>query len=94
MGIKSVQQKTAAKIYKTNVMSVLLYESECWKINKKDGERLNTFHTRRLRRILHIFWPDTIYNVDLHKYVEMASITDTSKARRWQWIGHVLRLDI
>ena len=49
------RRKTKLRIYKSNVMSVLLYGAECWKVNQNDGQRLNTFHNRCLRRILRIF---------------------------------------
>jgi len=31
---------TKTRIYQSNVLSVLLYGSQCWKISKKDGDRL------------------------------------------------------
>ena len=49
------RRKTKLRIYKSNVMSVLLYGAECWKVNQNDGQRLSTFHNRCLRRILRIF---------------------------------------
>ena len=48
------RRKTKLRIY-SNVMLVLLYGAECWKVNQNDGQRLNTFHNRSLRRILRIF---------------------------------------
>ena len=41
-------RKMKLRIYKSNVMSVLLYGAECWKVNQNDGQRLNTFHNRCL----------------------------------------------
>ena len=76
------RRKTKLRIYKSNVMSVLLYGAECWKVNQNDGQRLNTFHNRCLRRILHIFWPRTITNEKLYEEVEISRITDIIKARR------------
>ena len=57
-------------------MSVLLYGAECWKVNQNDGQRLNTFHNRCLRRILHMFWPRTISTEKQHEEVEISRITD------------------
>ena len=87
------RRKTKLRIYKSNVMSVLLYGAECWKVNQNDGQRLNTFHNRCLRRILRIFWPTTISNEKLYEEVEISRITDIIKARRWSFIGHVLRFE-
>ena len=81
------RRKTKLRIYKSNVMSVLLYGAECWKVNQNDVQRLNTFHNRCLRRILHIFWPK------LYEEVEISRITDIIKVRRWSFIGHILRFE-
>ena len=61
------RRKTKLRIYKSNVMSVLLYGAECWKVNQNDGQRLKTFHNRCLHRILRIFWPRTITNENCMK---------------------------
>ena len=82
---------TKLRLYKSNVLSVLLYGAECWKVNKRDGDRLNAFHNRCLRRILKIFWPRIVTNVELHRQAGMPSATSMIRARRWEWIGHVLR---
>ena len=74
-------------------MSVLLYGAECWKVNQNDGQRLNAFHNRCLRRILRIFWQRTISNDKLYEEVEKSKITDIIKARRWSFIGHILRFE-
>ena len=34
---------TKLRLYKSNVLSVLMYGAECWKVNKRDGDRLNAF---------------------------------------------------
>ncbi|XP_063408720.1 uncharacterized protein LOC134692200 [Mytilus trossulus] len=86
-------RNTKMKIYKSNVISVLLYRAECWKISKRDGDRLNTFNTRNLRRIFKIFWPTMVSNAELLQKANMCSITNTNKIRRWSWIGHILRMD-
>ena len=85
------RRKTKLRIYKSTVMSVLLYGAECWKVNQNYGQRLNTFHNRCLRRILRIFWPRTISNEKLYEEVEISRIADIIKARRWRFIGHILR---
>ena len=85
------RKKTKLRIFKSNVMSVLIYGAECWKVNQNDGQRLNTFHNRCLRRMLRIFWPRTATNEKL--YVEISRITNIIKARRWSFIGHILRFE-
>ena len=93
MGIKPIQKENETQNLQEQVMSVLLYGAECWKVNQNDGQRLNTFHNRRLRRILYIFWPSTISYEKLYEEVETSRITDIIKARRWSFIGYILRFE-
>ena len=91
---KSVKicHKTKIRLFKSNVLSILLYGSESWKMTKTINHRLEVFQNRCLRKILKIFWPNTISNVELHRRTSTQPITLEIKQRRWQWIGHVLRI--
>ena len=53
-------KQTKLKLYKSCVLSTLLYGSECWRMTENDLTKLSVFHTKSLRRILHIFWPNKI----------------------------------
>ena len=55
-----------------------------------DSDR-HVFQNRCLRRILQIYWPNTITNEELHRRAEIEPISTQVKRRRWRWIGHVLR---
>ena len=57
--------KTKIRLYQSCVLSTLLYGSECWRMTESDLNKLSTFHTKNLRRILRIFWPETISNQEL-----------------------------
>ena len=57
--------RTKLKIYQSCVMSTRLYGSECWRMTESDITKLSVFHTKNLRRILQIFWSDTISNQQL-----------------------------
>lgn len=50
-------RKTKSRIYLSNVVSVLLYGCETWRMTTKDEKLLDTFHHKCLRRILKIYWP-------------------------------------
>ena len=50
---------------------------------------LEVLQNRCLRKILNIFWPKTISNVELHWKMSTSSIMTEIKRRRWTWIGHV-----
>ena len=42
---------------------------------------------------IYIFWPRTISYEKLYEEVEISRITDIIKARRWSFIGHILRFE-
>ena len=83
--------KTKIKLYQSCVLSTLLYGSECWRMTESDLNKLSTFHTKNLRRILRIFWPVTISNHELLARCNQDSMETIIKRRRWRWIGHVCR---
>ena len=55
---KSQQYKTHTKLklYKSCVLSTLLYGSECRRRTEKDLSKLSPFHAKNLRKIVRIFW--------------------------------------
>ena len=87
------QYKTKLKIFRSNVLAVLLYGAETWKMTEHDACRLDRFQRGCLRRIFRIFWPEKITNKDLYKKAEMIPVSDMIADRRWRWLGHVLRLE-
>ena len=87
---KSNQYITKTKIwlYNSNVKSILLYGSECWREVKGDMAKINAFPNGCLRKICRIFWPNKISNVELYKKSAVLEIK-----RRWlRWLGQVLRM--
>ncbi|KAI0228948.1 putative uncharacterized transposon-derived protein F52C9.6 [Lamellibrachia satsuma] len=72
--------------------SVLLYGSECWKLTAKLAHKLETFQNKCLRKILEVFWPNTITNEELHRKTDATSLATQIKKRRWRWLGHVYRM--
>jgi hypothetical protein len=57
-------------LFKSNVLSVLLYGSETWKMTKGDENLLDTFLHKCIRSILKIHWPEKITNLDYRKDLE------------------------
>ena len=88
-----LNRKTKVKLFFSNVIAVLLYSSETWKITKGDEKLLDTFQHKCLRKILRIYWPMKISNEEVRKTAGVAKISSLIKKRRWQWIGHVIRMD-
>ena len=54
---KQLRLETTLRLYNSNVLSVLLYGSECWKLTSKLAHKLETFQNRCLRNILGVFCP-------------------------------------
>ena len=77
---KSQQYKTHTKfkLYRSCVLSTLLYGSECWRMIEKDISKLSSFHTK----IVKIFWPQIILNQDLFDECQQESVEDTIARRR------------
>jgi hypothetical protein len=86
-------KQTKLKLYQSCVLSTLLYGSECWRMTENDLTKLSVFHTKSLRRILRIFWPNKISNEDLLRQCKQENMTTILLRRRWKWIGHVVRKD-
>ena len=87
-----INRKTKLKIYHSNVLSVLLYGAETWKMTKGDEKILDTFLHKCLRKILRIFWPEKVTNEKVRELAGTEKISDIIRTRRWRWIGHVLRM--
>ncbi|KAK2174166.1 hypothetical protein NP493_821g01017 [Ridgeia piscesae] len=84
--------KTKIRLYNSNVKSILLYGSECWRLVKGDMAKIDAFHNRCIRKICRIFLPNNISNVDLYKKTSCNSAVLEIKRRRLRWLGHVLRM--
>ena len=89
---KKLSMKTKVRIFKSNVLSVLLYGSECWKMTNKTIQKLDSFQTKCLKKIKRVFWLNIIRNEDLLKETQMEMISTVIEERRWRWIGHVMRM--
>ena len=88
-----ISTKTKLRIFKSNVLGVLLYGAESWKVTQAICHKLDVFQTRCLRRILRVFWPTTVSNEELYRRTGLSPLSNGIKLRRWMWIGHVCRMD-
>ena len=48
---------------------------------------------RCLRSIFHIYWPNTISNMNLLKIADMQQIDVIIKRHKWGRIGHILKVE-
>lgn len=88
---RKLTRRIKLKIFGSNVKSVLLYGCETWKVTKDISRQIQVFVNRCLRRILGIYWPETISNIDLLEKCHESPIDRQIKRRKWGWIGHTLR---
>ncbi|XP_065572915.1 uncharacterized protein LOC136035222 [Artemia franciscana] len=76
----------------SNVMSILLFASECWKLNTQLEKRVLAFENMCLRRILNIPWQEKVTNIEARRRTGQPLVTDLLKRSRWTYLGHVLRM--
>ena len=86
------------KIYKTIILSVVLYGCDTWFLTLREERRLRIFENRALRRI---FGPKSdengewrrFHNEELRNLYRSHSIVRVTKSRRLRWAGHVARME-
>jgi hypothetical protein len=76
---------TKLRLYRSNVLSILLYCAETWKMTRSIINSIEVFQNRCLRRLFNIYWPNKISNEDLLKKASMQPLTQEVKRRRWRW---------
>ena len=90
---RKYRTETKLRIFNSNVKSVLLYGAETWVINKKAGQKLESFIYSSHKKIHRIFWPQRISKVELQSRSNQRNILLEIKMRRWNWLGHILRME-
>ena len=78
------------RIFKSKVVSVLLYGSSTWQITGSISTKLQVFVNRCLRNIFHMYLPNIISNVNPLKMAYMQLMDVTIKRHKWSWIGNTL----
>ena len=69
--------KTKIKIFKCNVISVLLYGCGTWQLTKRDKKKLDVFLHESLHQIhvLQIYWPMQITSKEIKTRTKIGSIS-------------------
>ena len=83
---------TKLRIYSTCVLPILLYGSETWTLIQADWNKLDSFHVRCQRRILHIRWHDFVSNDEVLHCTGLFDVSYIVCKRRLSLFGHVARL--
>jgi hypothetical protein len=89
---RAVSLKTKMRIYSAIILPTLLYGAESWTCGEEEYNRLNTFHTKRLRGIIGKK-RDEISNKQLYKATNQLNIESVVRKYRLRWAGHVRRME-
>ena len=88
-----ITEERKIRLYDSLVVSVLLYNCCCWAVTQTVLESINVVHRKHLRRILNIYWPNTISNKALYARTQTKPLSERVEKARWTMLGHVLRSD-
>lgn len=89
---RGLTTETKLKVYSAVVLPSLLYGCESWTCYKRHIRKLDQFHLRCLRRILHVSWEDRITNQEILRRAGCLGIEALLKKAQLRWTGHVLRM--
>ena len=84
-------RRTKVRVFRSLVLSVLLYSSEAWTLTDGLRRRLDSFLTTSLRRILGYKWQDHVPNARVLEEAGMGRITCLIRERQLRFYGHVAR---
>ena len=79
------------RVFRSLMLSVLLYGCETWTLTRDLRQRLNSFGTRSLRRILGYHWSDFVSNKRLLRETQMRFVTCIGRERQMRLYVHVAR---
>ena len=74
------------RIFKSNIIAILLYGGETWRMTKADVKRLDPFLHTCLRRILKVHWLISVFNDKTRRRAGIEKISTQVRGRRWKWI--------
>jgi hypothetical protein len=83
--------RTKCRVFRTAVLSVLLYGCETWALSNEDINKLEVFQMRKLRKMMGISLLDRRRNKDILQECGLAPLAVEIRERRLRWLGHVLR---
>ena len=90
---KEISIQTTTRLLSVCVMSVLLYAAETWTFKKNDMNRIRSFETKCLRKILNIKWQQKTKNRDIMKRTGTGiNITQRMIERKMNFFGHICRM--
>ena len=93
---KDVSFSTKMKLYKTLVLSTLLYGCESWTLTADSTKRIQAFRNKCYRRMLGISWKDLKTNEFVQRGIkaragQQENLLGIVKRRKLAWFGHISR---
>jgi hypothetical protein len=95
---RSLSKIFKIKIYRTTILSVVLYGCEIWSLTLREERRPRVFEIRVLRRVFGRKrdvvtgeWRK-LHNEELNDLYSLQYIVRVVKSRRMRWAGHVARM--
>ena len=89
---KLLTTNTKVRVYEACVFSTLLYSSIVWTTYASQENRLNTFYSCCLRRILGVNWEDKITNIRILEQSKTDNIHSMLCLQRLRLRGYVSRM--
>ena len=89
---RNLSRRTKMRVFRSMVMSVLLYGAETWSPTQHDIRRLKTFQMRCLRDIVGVTLWDMRRNGDILEETGELPIGEQLRLKRLQWFGHLQRM--
>ena len=85
--------KTKLRIYRAVALPSLLYGCKTWTCYRRHIKKLDQFHLRCLRKVLHVSWKDHVPNQEILRTAELTGIEAMLNLAQLRWSGHVTRMD-
>ena len=79
------------RVFKNNVLAVLLCGSETWHVSCTLSNKLQIFINTCLRNILKIRWPEKLENTDLCAQAKLVPYTQEITTIKWRWTEYTRR---
>ncbi len=89
---RDLRPDTKILVYRTVVLTTLLYSSESWVTYRHHLKELEKFHQRSLRFILNISWESMRSNISVLEQAGCSSIEAMIIRNQLRWAGHVVRM--
>ena len=75
------------------MLSVVLYSSETWTMNKSTQRKLESFHTSCLWRILCFSYLERVTHEEILARSRMSTLSAKIMIKRFKWFDYVLRMN-